>query len=190
MSNRETSHEVAAKIAKMAAASFKDHALTSLREGVPSWWHVGKPGTNVYASRLIFAPGLICIYGDVGEMALRHSGASSIGWLRGSVGNTVYLLEKVQASKDAKERFYPGDARAWCEEMAHDNPDDDRMSRLIACIDATDPLTLDDWRGLCSDAQPYIDDPPICLAPTERVLWLFESLRCFVRLFNASEYAR
>ena len=194
MTDLETSAAVANKIARMAARAFAEHVLVCKnRDERFSWWLLSKPGTNVYASRLFFAPGVICVYGDVGETILRVSEREPIGWLLGPTPNE-YLLAKVKAASGEKERFYPGDARQWCEEMRRDSVDDDRYGRLIHEIDAHDWSEEHDpayrWLGLCSDQQPSIDDPPRCQGPTEQMLWLFESLRCFVRLFRASGFVR
>lgn len=110
--------EVEATIKRLAAESFKDHVLKDVG---PGEFYLGKPGTSCYSFRLLFRPGMVCVWGDLGEWVLRHADRNSVGWFRGATDSPDYLLSKVQAGE--KEEFYPADALAHLREYAEAEED-------------------------------------------------------------------
>lgn len=174
----DTFTETHKSIASMAAEAFASHGLT--REA-PQEWRCGRDGTVIYSFRILFRPGMIAVWGDLGEWILRHSDRDSLGWLRGSVGSPDYLLEKVKAGEH--ERFYPADALAWLGSAeAADTYGTEAIEAAREYLDLDDafPLTEEMWGTACYEAG--MDDPPRFRYPCERALWLVELLRKFVSL--------
>lgn len=165
-------------IKRLAAESFTTHELT--QEG-PQEWRCGRKGTSAYSFRILFRPGMIAVWGDLGEWILRHSDRESLAWLRGAVRSPDYMLEKVQAGE--KERFYPADALAWlASSEAVEMYGTDLVSAARKALDFDDgfSLTAETWATACFEAG--MDDPPRFMYPCERALWLVELLRKFVSL--------
>lgn len=176
MANTGPYAETEACVRETAAEEFAAHVLTV--EG-PNEWRVGKPGTGIYAFRVLCRPYMVAVWGDLGEWILRISARESLAWLRGSVRSLDYLLSKVQAGE--RLTFYAADAVAML-----DDPETveswgvDRVAKIREGIEWADPLTQEKWLEACRDAD--LDDPPLVEYPTSGALWLIESLRKFVAL--------
>lgn len=170
--------DVQKDIARHAAGEFADHVLTV--EG-PSEWRCGKPGTGIMAFRVLCRPGMVAIWGDLGEWVLRVSDRNPVPWIRGAVRSPDYLLEKVQAGE--KLCFYPSDALALL-----DDPDTaetwgaDIVERVREELGSMwgEESTRDEWYMAWSSAGA--DEPPDCDYPSRGALWLVEMLRKFVDL--------
>lgn len=172
----DTYAEVAASIKGMAAEAFVGHALTS--EG-PGEWRFGRPGTVIYSSRVLFRPGTIIVWGDLGEWVLRHGNKDSLGWLRGAVQSPDYLLEKVRAGK--RERFYPADAAKLLKDPeTEESWGAARVARVREELNGWrgGDFTEEDWAREWYEAGA--DEVPNVRYPCESALWLIELLRAFV----------
>ena len=174
-----------ATVRRLAVELFADHAL--IKEGAREW-RCGRKGTVVYSARILFRPGMIAVWGDLGEWILRHGDSDSIGWLRGAISSPDYLLSKVQAGE--KERFYPDDALAWLrsEDAVH-TYGRQKIEVARESLDLYEPfsLTIEQWLRACYEAE--MDDPPRFEKPCESALWLVELLRKFVALEAAGDSA-
>ena len=168
--------EAKATIERLAAESFVSHELT--HEG-PQEWRCGRKGSVIYSFRILFRPGMIAVWGDLGEWILRHSDRDSLGWLRGAVSSPDYLLSKVQAGE--RLAFYADEAVAHLKapETA-EGWGTDRVAKISEEVEWADPLTQEKWLVACSDAG--LDDPPLMEYPSSSALWLVELLRKFVSL--------
>lgn len=174
----ETFADVRKDIATFAARDFADHALTV--EG-PNEWRCGKAGTVIMSFRILCRPGMVVVWGDLGEWVLRPSGRGTVAWLRGAVDSPDYLLSKIAAGK--KERFYvaeaeklladPETAEYWGEGV---------VAKVRESLESRwgDEMTRDEWYQAWSDAGA--DEPPGADYPCEAALWLVEMLRKFVAL--------
>lgn len=170
--------DVQKDIARFAAEGFVDHVLTV--EG-PSEWRCGKPGTGIMAFRVLCRPGMIAVWGDLGEWVLRVSDRNPVPWIRGAVRSPGYLLEKVKAGE--RKRFYPADAMALL-----DDPDTaesygaDVVEKVREELGSMwgDEATAAEWYMAWSNAGA--DEPPDCEDMCEAALWLVEMLRKFVDL--------
>lgn len=172
----DTYAEVRKDIATFAARDFAQHVLAV--EG-PNEWRCGKAGTVISSFRILCRPGMVAVWGDMGEWILRHSDKDSLGWLRGAVRSPGYLLSKVKAGEHL--RFYAADAMA-----SLDDPETveswgaDVIEKIREALPVIDELTQEKWLDACYSAP--LDDPPIEEYPTESAIWLVELLRKFVAL--------
>jgi hypothetical protein len=79
------------RVLTLSREVFTHHVLTT--EGLHRW-RCGRPGDSMYSFRVIALPGVVIIYGDLGERIYRHAGHNSLEWLRGAVQSPEYLLGK------------------------------------------------------------------------------------------------
>ena len=73
----------------MAEENSAEHVLCVLRKDE---WRCAKPGTGIYSFVVLLRPGVVAMWGDLGEYVLRHSGEDSLVWLRRAVTDPGYLL--------------------------------------------------------------------------------------------------
>ena len=179
---QETTEELVQTIHEMAAKSFQRHILKD--EGgtdILHSWSCRGPGTGIYAFRVISAPGLLIVHGDVGEGIWQVSDRDSVRWLRGAFKSRDYVLGKLVATKDPPREFKPQDALRYLDEMMFK---EGRLSeehyedlRRAALTDWEDPGTAfaREWYEV------GLDDPPRCQGPTSQALWLYECLCWFIQ---------
>lgn len=206
MSARTASNQFG-RIATMASTSMADHVLTKTRE---TTWSIGRPGSSVRRVYFHFDNGVVCVWGDHGEFVLRCSDRDSFAWLvRGSNtdGYCDYVLGKVCASDDARREFMLDDARAFLdhwkaetEALAStdpDAPDDDetiaarnKILEQIEGVSESLDAVLDEYPEIQSRAwlealyDINYDDPPACDGWSAAMLWLWQSIIVFVRLWH------
>lgn len=101
----KTSEEMYADTAKWAAKDFAGHVIKKESESI---YYCGKPGTGIMSFRVVFLPGAILIYGDIGELILTQHNLD-LPWLCGSVHSRSYFFEK---SRNKTKAFCAGDAAA------------------------------------------------------------------------------
>jgi hypothetical protein len=70
--------EVRDRATEHAAEAFKNHVVTKTDDG----WRFAKPGTSIYSSRIITAPGCVIMYGDCGELMIQPNKQDALRWLR------------------------------------------------------------------------------------------------------------
>ena len=93
-----------ADYAKYAEEAFAEHIITPEQtEGPVRMWLCHKPGTGIYHFRVIAAPGILVVTGDVGDNILRASDRDLVPWLRGAVKSPDYLMEKIVRGYNCKE---------------------------------------------------------------------------------------
>jgi hypothetical protein len=99
-----------------AADAFKGHVAERIGDaGDTKVYRFARPGTGMYAVRILFWPGWVVVAGDTGDTLFRHSSADSLRWARDSVADVGYMLGKVQGPR---KRFMYGDAKAFIAEVA------------------------------------------------------------------------
>ena len=191
-----TSDATARTAAHLAAGAFQHHRLT--RDG--DHWLCRSPKSGSYWFCLYAAPGMIVIWGDIGECVLRHASGDSLGWLAdtagpGRVDYPDYCLGKIEALDGRKREFYAGDARKYIKERLREAVDED------GAVDAHDRDRwtavarefrdgLDDcdseraaWFNACRENG--VDDPPDCEGWSPDALWKWHAIATFVRLHQA-----
>ena len=100
----ETKKERRATFERYAVDAFADHILKPEQtEGPVRMWLCHKPETGIYHFRVVAAPGMIAVYGDVGENILRAYDIDLVPWLRGSVKSPDYLISKIVGAEKRKE---------------------------------------------------------------------------------------
>ena len=175
--------DVQKDIARFASEAFANHALTV--EG-PNEWRCGAPGTGIMAFRVLCRPGMVAVWGDLGEWILRVSDKEPLHWLPGAVRSPDYLLSKVQAGK--KLRFYPANASALLDDPeTAESWGEDVVTEVREELGSTwgDEATRDEWYRAWSNAGA--DEAPDGDYPCEAALWLIEMLRKFVELEGATK---
>ena len=83
---------------KMALEDFKGHTIKTVEKydyekktGEFIW---SKGGTWVHHCHIIFRPGTIIIYGDIGEWVFRQNDID-LNWMRGAIKSPDYFLSKI-----------------------------------------------------------------------------------------------
>src|SRR6267378_1809817 len=89
----ETEEKTRKDVARWAVDAFNYHSLTQVSE---ERWRVQTPGTWSSGFFVILAPGVIIVYGDIGEGIFCHSDHDSLAWLRRAVQSPDYLLSKLK----------------------------------------------------------------------------------------------
>jgi hypothetical protein len=193
--NSESFKEARETVQRLAKDAFKDHVMSGEGDGR---WLCKRPGTGVYHFRLITAPGAVMVIGDLGEFVLRISDRDPIPWLRGSVNSFDYLVEKVQASRNPKEEFYPVDCLRWLREYAGGHEKEPTKRNRSERRDMAEALREartahqhrefheHEWFRIAQDHN--IDDVyDVGRYPSSDMVWLAELLKCFIRLHDASQ---
>ena len=132
---------------KQAAESFQNHKVTRFSD---SEFMCARPNSIVWSFRILFPPGAVIVYGDVGEMILTQYDLG-IGWLRGAVHSPGYLLGK--CSKLKKE-FSPVDAAIDLDLMAQRGEE----GLAEAIWESWDVENCDEWTLEDGFQQAYIDN--------------------------------
>lgn len=100
---------IAQRIGEMAKESFKDHVLIEesvCAHRVLRCWLCKRPDSMIYSFRVVTAPGVLIVYGDVGHHIL-HRCEDMLPWIRGAIGSRDYVLEKLMGSSLTHTQFYP-----------------------------------------------------------------------------------
>lgn len=217
--DRETEQQTRDTVRRLAADSFTEHAITLLADApyaangqsnTPktsrvSLWRVAKPGTGIYGFNVLITRGTVTVYGDLGEYVLRMSADDPVEWLRGAVGSSGYLFEKVQAADRSRGDFktwYLGDAKAWLDEQKADEAKDAQAQMDETGSDVGIPVywhnvmvAFENWTGRVDDMDhrawcelmqdESVDDAwSIGMGHGAGAWWLLECLSLFVQLHD------
>jgi hypothetical protein len=189
MSDTRQEHE--ATIARLAAEAFASHQLTAEGEGR---WLCAQPKGPTRAFhwfRVITAPYVVIVCGDLGDGIFECSDRDSLTWLRGA-SEGAYLRSKLRCCDGGPTEFLPGEAvraaRAWLTEVDEDGKDHDRHRALVS--EAEQSLKWGDlhqweWSRLVQDYGLDVDAHAAGTVPSSRALWLTHALHAFVRLYEA-----
>jgi hypothetical protein len=180
--------EMQEDVKRWTAATFADHELTVLSRPTEEFPHApevcrcAKPGTGVYSFVVSASPGVICVWGDIGEWVIRHSGGAGWAWLRGAVDSPSYLAQKIRAGE--KDQFISAEARQLLREW-EDDPENSPYSRQTLEQALSDFEFWDGseyvWHQVWSDLGE--EEPHCCRYPTSGVLWLIEAFKTLLRLY-------
>lgn len=140
-----------------------------------------------WAFRVVVAPGLVVLYGDIYELVLRTH-ADALGWLLGSAScSTSYWLEKIPHEFRRPEEFSKDLARELIREAELDSSKVAELLEFVDDIDEDDRDAVgkwhDAWLDLGFDCHE-IESPTL---PAFWTLAQIEALRWFVRNLPAEE---
>lgn len=122
-SDSGTKKENRATIATIAGESLAGHAITPEQtEGPVRMWYCGRKGTGMYSYRVIAAPGMLLVYGDVGDYMLQANDRDLIPWLRGAIKSENYVIGKMVHKGEV---FLPDEAVALLDTLIADAKEDD-----------------------------------------------------------------
>ncbi len=182
----DTFAESRRQIVDLAAKGFRNHVLTQEGEGR---WRCQKPGTGIYAFRVVFAPRTLCYFGDVGEVILQCSDHDVLPWLRGVCGRSEtdlrYLFSKVRAA-DKRKHFFAGDALHAAQERCKENQWPGLFDEIAEQLES-EPTN---WHAFGELVYNRTGDAEFASAGTgfsHSLIWFAEAMRLFVRLYNAKQ---
>lgn len=173
---------------------FDDFRIVRERHGL---WYCGKPGTGNMSFRVVFAPGMLMLYGDIGEIIFMPNDRHSLRWAYGDVFRPAYPyypMSKISPQMREKE-FLPERVEEWLIESIRDhrkNGDPEDVRNYIKFLRA--------WRSRCADGPLFeqstyyelcsehrIDDPPSCSDYPCRTYWCFQAMCWFMSHVNPDD---
>jgi hypothetical protein len=176
----ETSDQHRKRIEALAAPAFAKHVLVA--EG-PGRWLCGVPHNSIYAFRVVVGPGFILLHGDIGELVLSTGRHDSLQWLRASVHNLDYCLEKAKRPEMA---FFEGDTVQLLKEWEADG-----SWPVEEIKEAWDNYKLENDRYLPEHAWHLAVyevtqdcEVPLCMSWSSQMLWQWLGLQKFVQLLD------
>jgi len=153
-------------------------------------WLCHRPGTGMYHFRVVAAPGMLLVYGDVGDYMLQNHDYDMVKWLvGGAVNSPDYLIQKfVRKTKiffeDEAEALLQSHIDEACDEYERDEAKKFKEKVL-------DAWQYDREYGHGHDfARAYYEagGDPEYLSSTEdydsSVYWTVECLKKFAELYN------
>lgn len=175
-----------ATIAELAKESLAKHVIEDRGENL--WWCGTPDHSSIYHFFVYVAPRTVVLFGDTGELVLRHSDYRSLSWLLGSP-SMDYVLGKATATDGPKKEFSADLARKWLNEViaeAREHGWD--AERYEKTLEELGEVEYDHWTEdqrafhiACRDNE--IDDPPPCEEWSSQMLWQWHCLQTFVRLW-------
>ena len=171
MENVSTGHyqETVETVERLAKVSFAGHVLTS----DPAWpglWRCRNPGTTFYSFNILFPPGAVVLYGDVGEIILRPNDYDSLGWLTRCINSRDYILSKI---RPGTKTYYLGDGKAELEKA---------MEGKIHVGVSFDIYTMEQFHNSWYEVTD--SDMPEISGHSAANLWNYEALGTFCRLYG------
>ncbi len=143
-----------AETVERARWQFRHHRL--IEEGEGRWYFRNRNGSNNYSFHLVAAPGMVAMYGDIGELMLLPYGGRALDWLRGVMDRRAdcisleYVAEKVSRDMSVKE-FQPelitefvAELRAEAEQDRARNVPDEEEDVVDEDLDEEEEERLDD----------------------------------------------
>jgi hypothetical protein len=133
--------------------------------------------------RVIMAPNLVLVSGDIGTLILRPYTDDPLGWVlrvTKDVHNYDYPLSKAPyhlKTKEYSETLAREQREEWKEQLATCSPDEEfEIFSLTKLIDHTELRTESqhEWLQACYEAGD--DEPNLCEAYTHNVLWCWVAL--------------
>jgi len=126
------------KYQDMALNAFKEHVIEVIEEyeqdtkrGEYLWV---KPGTGIYGMHIIFRPGAIIIYGDVGCWVFRQYDLD-LPWLRGAIGSPGYMFSKLQDGHSTKYDYEA--TMEYAEECVEAIEDEEKKKEIMSDFKCT-----------------------------------------------------
>ena len=181
-----TEAETRASIAEMAKESFARHELTVKADRE---WLCKRPGEWAYSFFVIARPGVLIVYGDLGEYVLRMHNEDPITWLDGAVGSPAYLFGKVAAvsrNDGSAKIWYWRDAQRYMRDaIASYGGDGVHAAVVKAVTEDGDYGVTHDWFLECCHEAGLDDMSTVGVGWAAGMWWLHQALSWF----QAAEWA-
>jgi len=203
-----TKKENRATVAQIAKEALAEHSITPEQtEGPVRMWYCGRKGTGMYSYRVIAAPNMLLVYGDVGDYILQVYDKDLVPWLRGAIKSENYLISKMI---NKGEVFMPkeavkllddlvNEAKEYDHEVEYDRDEDDEEIEGIHTKEARElkRKVLDEWDKdyggyeefaeafHCAGGESSLTDRTIDYESS--VYWTVECLKRFVELLDAKD---
>ncbi len=157
---------------KLADESFKDHILEPRafdKNLKPYAWRCGRKDSNTYAFWVMFGPGCIAQYGDVGGLIIEQGYNYGLEWLVGAGESLDYVLSKSnhrKADEYVKEMFleYLAENPIKDFELGYDGDYLDYHEYAMQCDNSEVGECVHDW--------------------SSTALWGYQALRKFAQLYK------
>ena len=211
MQDRETKAEHRATITEIAQEALASHVISPEQESGPvRMWLCHRPGTGAYHYRVIAAPGMLLVYGDIGDHMLQANDKDLVPWLHRAINSPDYLISKfVRRPKT----FFPYEAMLLLDRLVQDGKDWDEQSGYNLDEDGNEIMgmheeeartlkrkVLDEWDPDYDDEHMfarafYYAGGEASLIESTRdydsdVYWTVECLKKFVELYDEHERTR
>jgi hypothetical protein len=183
----DTRSSVFNKIEKASKDLFKDHIIIPEQENGPirMWLCQNKNKSNDLHFRVVSGPGLLAVYGDIGQGMLRIYGSDTVSWIRGAKNSIDYVIEKMV---NVQKVFMPGEALALINDADADDEEEQKFlntvnkewSEYIREDYGSEFAFIEAW----SNAGGEIENIDSAFDWDRDVYWTVMCLQKFVELFN------
>lgn len=104
----------------MAAQAFRDHQVeVRLSNGVYRVFRCGRPGSSICAFWVATTPGMLFVYGDVGELVVSRT-YDMLAWAKSAIRDPNYFAEKVPHCAIKTREWSYAKAIEWIDEEIAD----------------------------------------------------------------------
>lgn len=129
-------------------AEFADHIMTA----GPGWsWRLAKPGTSIYAYRVTWAPGVLLVSGDIGELVVSHHSFNepwnAAAWARGA--DFDYFMSKTSEQKEYDEEATKDHIVSTAYERLRQGASAKLMERIVEEYGGGDLSSPEDRKDAC-----------------------------------------
>lgn len=183
-----TRKENRAVLAEIAEKAFAEHRLTPEQtEGPVRMWHCGRKGTGMYSYRIVAGPGMLLVYGDVGDYMLQAHDRDLIPWLLGAIKSEDYVIGKMVHKHEV---FLEDEASNLLDrliEEACDDEDREEMEKLAKYVRDNWNKDYDDGHEFAKTFYEGGGEPSLICHTMDHessVYWTMECLKKFVELYN------
>jgi len=188
MMKMETKKEYRKNLRDMIRKDLKDHVLTIEHnlDGLKAFY-CGRPNTSMFSFRVVFAPGTIAIFGDIGDGIFSINDEDSLAWLRGiSTDQGVFSDYIISKLIHKKRQFFPQEAENYLDYLSKEYPEFKEIAKEIR----------EDWGPFCTssymDQNHFMDvwventndEPPNACDWGPEAYWLFHALVKVVELYS------
>lgn len=161
-----------------ADRAFKDHVVRSEGEGR---WYCGRPTSSTYHFRVIMAPAMILVYGDIKDVVFRVTNGNAMEWLRTTIDDLDYVLGKVAAFDGPTEKFSRGDALRKLKELEAQYGEAGTRARKAYDRHRDRHGDEQAW-AMAMDENNF--DSPVPRDWDSQLFWQYHALRHFCRLLD------
>lgn len=160
------------------------HMNFEVKSDGESQWRCHEPGRRRHSFCLLTRPGVIVMWGDIGEYVWRVPSSDALGWClaqgRAEGDHPDYFLSKLSAARGPTKTFYSGDALSYAEERIADG--DERWKEVRSAFVTLRKEYPEETSWAMACRAQGIADPPSCAGWTSTALWSWYAIRTFARL--------
>lgn len=175
----ETSQDYRKSIASLAANSLSGHEITQRSESdLVKAYICRSPKNSFHWFGVIFAPRLVVVYGDIGDLTLNVSQQDTRSWALAS-DDLDYVLGKAIRPE---LKFFPEEARRVI--VASFEDESKYAVKLQEQFDSVQyDLDNHEWHRIFYEVTGD-GDAPDCTDYSAEMQWCFHALRKFAEMFN------